>query len=135
MSIKKDFADVSKQIHIAYLAAPKYKSVKKNKKIAEKTRNVLKTRNASSSIMCNEQAKGQGTRDKNKAKQDRTGQGGKTAKAWTAWAWAQKSPAGVNLRGDVYSLNDTIRYSITTAHAAIREARIKVAVMTLFPVS
>ena len=71
MSIKKDFADVSKQIHIAYCAAPKYKSVKKNKKIAEKTRNALKTINVLLSIMCNEQAKGQGTRDKGQGTRDK----------------------------------------------------------------
>jgi hypothetical protein len=51
MTIKKDFEDVSKQIHIAYCVAPKYKSVKKNKKIAAKTKNVLKTRNELLSIM------------------------------------------------------------------------------------
>jgi len=87
--------------------------------------------------MCNEQAEGQGTRPRrvehkqDRTGQDRTGQGGKTAKAWTAWTWAQKSPAGINLRDDVYSLNDTIRYSITTTHAAIREARMNAAVIVL----
>lgn len=38
MTIKKDFEDVSKQIHIEYRAAPKYKSVKKNKKMQQKQR-------------------------------------------------------------------------------------------------
>ena len=90
-----------------------------------------------SRAMNKQRDKGQGTRPRRaeqhgsstEAGQDRTGQGGETAKAWTAWTRAQKSPAGVNLRGDVYNLNDTIRYSITTAHAAIREARMKASFM------
>lgn len=40
---------------------------------------------------------------------DRTKKSGQTAAAWTAWTWAQKSPAGVNLRGNAQSLNDSIR--------------------------
>ena len=87
--------------------------------------------------------KGQGTRDKGQADQsraeqgqgqdrtgqDRIGQSGKTAKAWTAWTRAQKIPAGINLRGNVYNLNDIIRYSITTAQAAIRETRTNASLM------
>jgi hypothetical protein len=49
------------------------------------------------------------TKDKAKQDRDRTKKSGQTAIAWTAWTWAQKSPAGVNLRGDAQSLNDSIR--------------------------
>jgi hypothetical protein len=49
------------------------------------------------------------TEDKAKPDRDRTKKSGQTAAAWTAWTWAQKSPAGVNLRGDNQSLNDSIR--------------------------
>ena len=49
------------------------------------------------------------TKDKAKQDGDRTEKSGQTAIAWTAWTLAQKSPAVVSLRGNAYSLNDSIK--------------------------